>query len=75
MMMVALPFSYLNVREGGISTKIFAGIMLGLAFHVMTRLIGHVGQLAAWPPVLAAVAPTVVFMLLAVGMLRKLERR
>ncbi len=75
MMMVALPFSYLNVREGGISTKIFAGIMLGLAFHVMTRLIGHVGQLAAWPPVLAAVAPTVVFMLLAVGMLWKLERR
>jgi lipopolysaccharide export system permease protein len=75
MMVVALPFSYLNVREGGISTKIFAGIMLGLAFHVMTRLIGHVGQLAAWPPVLAAVAPTVVFMLLAVGMIRKLERR
>ena len=25
MMFVALPFSYLNVREGGISTKIFAG--------------------------------------------------
>jgi lipopolysaccharide export system permease protein len=75
MMVVALPFSYLNVREGGISTKIFAGIMLGLAFHVMTRLIGHVGQLAAWPPLLAAVAPTAVFVLLAVGMLRMLERR
>jgi lipopolysaccharide export system permease protein len=75
MMVVALPFSYLNVREGGISTKIFAGIMLGLLFHVLTRLIGHVGQLAAWPPLLAAVAPTVVFILLGVGMIRRLERR
>jgi lipopolysaccharide export system permease protein len=75
MMLVALPFSYLNVREGGISTKIFAGIMLGLLFHVLTRLIGHVGQLAAWPPLLAAVAPTVVFVLLGAGMIRRLERR
>jgi lipopolysaccharide export system permease protein len=75
MMIVALPFSYLNVREGGVSTKIFAGIMLGLLFHVLTRLIGHIGQLAAWPPLLAAVAPTVVFVLLGVGMLRQLERR
>jgi lipopolysaccharide export system permease protein len=75
MMVIALPFANFQVREGGISAKIFAGIMLGLAFHVMTRLIGHVGQLAAWPPVLAAVAPTVVFILLAVGMIRRLERR
>ena len=39
MMVVALPFSYLNVREGGISTKIFAGIMLGLLFHVAVAII------------------------------------
>ena len=75
MMVLALPFAYLNVREGGVSTKIFAGIMLGLGFHLLTRLFGHVGQLAAWPPILAAVAPTVVFILLGVGMIRQLERR
>ena len=75
MMVLALPFAYLNVREGGVSTKIFAGIMLGLGFHVLTRLMGHIGQLAAWPPLLAAVAPTVLFFALAVWMIRRLERR
>jgi lipopolysaccharide export system permease protein len=49
--------------------------MLGLLFHVLTRLIGHIGQLAAWPPLLAAVAPTVVFILLGAGMIRRLEKR
>jgi lipopolysaccharide export system permease protein len=75
MMLLALPFAYLNVREGGVSTKIFAGIMLGLAFHLLSRLFGHVGQLAAWPPLLAAFAPTVLFLALAVMMIRRLERR
>jgi lipopolysaccharide export system permease protein len=75
MMVLALPFAYLNVREGGVSTKIFAGIMLGLGFHLISRLFGHLGQLAAWPPILAAFVPTSVFLALAILMLRRLERR
>jgi lipopolysaccharide export system permease protein len=75
MMILALPFAYMNVREGGVSTKIFAGIMLGLVFHLLSRLFGHLGQLAAWPPLLAAFAPTVLFLTLAVTLIRVLERR
>ncbi|HTS52763.1 MAG TPA: LPS export ABC transporter permease LptG [Burkholderiales bacterium] len=75
MMLLALPFAYMNVREGGVSAKVFAGIMLGLSFHLLNRLFGHVGQLAAWPPILAAFVPTVGFLVLAVLMLRRLERR
>jgi lipopolysaccharide export system permease protein len=75
MMVLALPFAYLNVREGGVSAKIFAGIMLGLAFHLLNRLFGHLGQLAAWPPFLAAFVPTLAFMALAILMIRRLERR
>ncbi|PWT72172.1 MAG: LPS export ABC transporter permease LptG [Proteobacteria bacterium] len=75
MMVLALPFAYLNVREGGVSAKIFAGIMLGLAFHLLNRLFGHLGQLAAWPPFLAAFVPTLGFMALAISMIRRLERR
>jgi len=75
MILLALPFGYMNVREGGVSAKIFAGIMLGLSFHLISRLFGHVGQLAAWPPILAAVVPTAGFLALAIFMLRRLERR
>jgi lipopolysaccharide export system permease protein len=75
MMVLALPFAYMNVREGGVSTKIFAGIMLGLGFHLLNRLFGHLGQLASWPPMFAALLPTVAFLALAIFMIRRLERR
>jgi lipopolysaccharide export system permease protein len=75
MMILALPFSYLNAREGGVSTRIFIGIMLGLTYHVLSRLFGHIGALAAWPPMIAAFAPTVLFLVLALGMIYRLERR
>ena len=75
MMVLALPFAYMNVREGGISTKIFAGIMLGLGFHLLNRLFGHIGQLASWPPILAAFVPTVFFLILASVLTYRLERR
>jgi lipopolysaccharide export system permease protein len=75
MMFLALPFAYLNAREGGVSLRIFIGIMLGLTYHVVSRLFGHVGALAAWPPMVAAFAPTTLFLALAVALIYRLERR
>lgn len=75
MMFLALPFAYMNVREGGVSTRIFAGIMLGLGFHLLSRLFGHAGMLAGWPPLLAAIAPTALFLTLALTLIYRLERR
>jgi len=75
MMFLALPFAYMNVREGGVSTRIFAGIMLGLGFHLVSRLFGHAGMLAGWPPLLAAMAPTALFLTLATTLIYRLERR
>jgi lipopolysaccharide export system permease protein len=75
MMVLALPFAYFQRRQGGIGTKIFAGIMLGLAFHFLNRLFGHLGLLNEWPPVLSAILPTLIFLSVAVGMLWWQERR
>jgi len=75
MMFLALPFAYMNVREGGVSTRIFAGIMLGLGFHLLSRLFGHAGMLAGWPPLIAAIAPTALFLGLALTLIYRLERR
>jgi len=52
-----------------------AGIMLGLAFHLVSRLFAHAGQLNDWPPVFAAAAPSVVFLGIAAGMIWWVERR
>ncbi len=75
MMVLALPFAYHQKRAGGIGPKIFAGIMLGIAFHLLNRLFAHLGLLNAWPPILTAVAPTLLFLAAAVGMMWRIERR
>ncbi|MFN0314912.1 MAG: LPS export ABC transporter permease LptG [Burkholderiales bacterium] len=75
MMVLALPFAYMNARAGGIGGRIFAGIMLGLGFHLLNRLFGHVGFLAAWPPFLTAMLPTLLFLVVGIGTIRRFERR
>jgi lipopolysaccharide export system permease protein len=75
MMIMALPFAYFHNRQGGVGAKIFAGIMLGLAFHFLNRLFGHLGLLNDWPPLLSAVTPTLLFLAAAVSMMWWQERR
>jgi lipopolysaccharide export system permease protein len=75
MMAVALPFAYLHVRSGGISAKIFVGIMIGVSFQLVNSLFAHVGLLKSWPPFATAVAPSVLFLLAAVFALQWVEKR
>jgi len=75
MMMLALPFAYFQGRQGGVGAKIFAGIMLGLAFHFLNRLFSHLGLLNDWPAAYSAVLPTAIVLSLALGMMWWLERR
>jgi lipopolysaccharide export system permease protein len=75
MMLLALPFAAHQRREGGISAKIFLGIILGLTFHFVGKLFTSLGSLNEWQPVLSAVAMPLLFLLLATGMLWLTERR
>ena len=74
LMAMGLPFAYLQVRSGGVSLKIFVGIMIGLGYMLVNSLIGHIGLLSAMPPILTALAPSLVFLGLAVVALRRVER-
>ncbi len=69
MMMLALPFGYLQVRAGSIGYKVFAGIMLGVAFHFMNGLFSHLGLLNTWPAWLSVSVPSLVALAVALGML------
>jgi len=75
MMIVALPFSYFQRRQGGVGFRIFAGTILGLAFFLIGRLFSNLGVLNDWPPLFSAAFPLFVFVALTLGMLWWLERR
>ena len=75
MMALALPFAYMHARAGMVGVKVFLGIMLGILFYMLNGLFSHVGLLQNWPPVAAAVLPSVAFFLAAVAMMWWVERR
>lgn len=75
MMALALPFAYLHFRAGGVSLKIFVGIMVGVSFQLFSMLFSHIGMLHAWPPFLAAGMPSLLYLLIAILALIRVERR
>jgi lipopolysaccharide export system permease protein len=74
LMALALPFGYLHTRSGGVSLKIFIGIMIGVSFLLINSLFSHIGVLSTWPAFMTAAAPSLLFLLLAIGALRWVER-
>jgi lipopolysaccharide export system permease protein len=74
MMAVALPFAYLHFRAGGVSLKIFTGIMIGVSFQLINSLFSHLGLLNTWPPFATAILPSLLFLMAAVGALLWVER-
>jgi lipopolysaccharide export system permease protein len=74
MMALALPFAYLHFRAGGVSLKIFIGIMIGVTFHLLNNLFSHLGLLNTWPPLVTAIVPSALFLLIAIGALWWVER-
>ncbi|MDR2196206.1 MAG: LPS export ABC transporter permease LptG, partial [Gallionellaceae bacterium] len=50
MLLLALPFAVHNRRTGGVSDKVFAGIVLGLSFYFLNSLFGSLGTLNNWQP-------------------------
>ncbi|HOX89868.1 MAG TPA: LPS export ABC transporter permease LptG [Burkholderiaceae bacterium] len=75
MLALALPFAYMNVRSGGISLRIFAGVMIGIGFYGLNKLFAHLGLLNTWPPITVAVLPSLVMLGVAAGLLWWVERR
>lgn len=75
MMALALPFAYMQDRMGAVSIKVFAGIMLGITFHMLNGLFSSLGVINSWPPFFSAITPSALFLLAAAGMIWWVERR
>ncbi|WP_439683387.1 LPS export ABC transporter permease LptG [Cupriavidus oxalaticus] len=74
MVALALPFAYLHARAGAVGVKVFGGIMLGLSFHLSNTLFSHVGLLHTWPPIISALLPGTLYLMVALLALRWVDR-
>jgi lipopolysaccharide export system permease protein len=75
MVILALPFGFIQQRSGGTSAKLFIGVMLGVAYQILNRVFIHLGVLNDWPPLMSAITPTILFLIAGLSMLFIIERR
>lgn len=73
MALVSAGFSMRQTRRGGAARMIASGVAAGFLLFVVSKLAAEFGQNGAIPPVLAAWAPALSGMMLAVALLLHLE--
>ena len=75
MMALALPFAYRHDRVGGVSLRIFAGVMIGALFYMLNGLVSSLGAINNWSPFVTAAMPMILFMGAAIALLKRAEKR
>ena len=73
MMLLAIPFIFGPLRSSTMGSKLLSGATVGFGFHIINRFLGPVSQVFQWPPEVAAIAPTVVFALLGLYLMRRVR--
>jgi len=74
MMLLATPFVFRQIRSGGMSSRVFIGIMLGLVFIIVDQSLGYFGVLYTLPPMAGALLPIGMFFMLALVLLYRASR-
>jgi lipopolysaccharide export system permease protein len=75
LIILALPFSQVSRRAGGVGLRVFIGILLGLVFIILNRLFSFLGLLYDWPPALASLLPYAMYLALTIVMIYRVEKR
>lgn len=71
MMLLAIPFVFGSLRTVTISLRLVVGIMVGFVFSLTNQFFGPISVVYQWPPVLAALLPTLIFAVAAYWLLRR----
>ncbi len=71
MLMLSLPFVFASQRGGGVGQKMFIGILLGIGYFLLNRLVTHLGLANGLSPATSTLIPLILFSLIALfGVLR-----
>ena len=71
MVILAIPFVFTHLRSSGVGGRLMIGFGMGAAFYILSRGFGYFGLLYGLPPVVGTVLPTLLFLGIALVMLRR----
>ena len=71
MLLLALPVVFGSTRAMGTGQRVFIGSLIGIGYYLIAELFSHIGVVYGLAPPLAALAPAIVFSLVALVLLRR----
>jgi len=71
MVLIAIPFVFGPLRTAGMGWRMMAGSFVGLAFHLTSKIVGHLGLLFSIHPAVTTLAPVVSLLGVAIWLLRR----
>ena len=72
MLFVSVPFVFGGLRSVGAGQRIFFGLMVGFGFYILSQIVGQMGQVYDFNPLLATLTPSVIFLLIGFRAVRRL---
>lgn len=73
MVVLALPFSFGNLRKSGTGGRMLVGVVIGLAYFLGSQTLVDGGAVFGLAPILVAALPTLVLALVTLGMLARVR--
>ncbi len=73
MLLIALPFVFGSQRSGGAGQRVLIGLLLGIGFFMLNRILNHLGQLYGLPPFISAVTPMLLAAVAGIYAIRRIH--
>ena len=74
LLLLALPFAFMQTRKGGVGVRVMTGIFLGLLFFIMNSMVQFLGPLLSYSPFVVALTPILLFLMNAMLWLWQVTR-
>jgi len=72
MICLGIPFIFGSLRSSSMGFRIMTGVIIGFGFYMLNQFFGPITLVYQFPPLLAAISPTVLFMIAYAILLRRI---
>ncbi|MCK5811059.1 MAG: LPS export ABC transporter permease LptG [Cocleimonas sp.] len=73
MLILAMPFLFGSQRGGGTGQRVFIGIIVGITFFLLNRVLNELGIVYGITPIISAFLPLFIFLLISLWVLRRIR--
>lgn len=73
MLMLAMPFLFSSQRNANAGQRVFVGIVVGIVFFLLNRVLNEVGTVYNMPPLVSAFFPVIIFLFISLIALKRVS--